>query len=144
MSFSSWHPGLTLAIVSCEDPFWFLAQCISAALHYSNTWNTKRTHWWWMCLEVALWSAKGKKWDVLSWRSGTIRRFGQASRSLSDIRSVCCGEGHRRVAKHRLITLKLWFGFPLCHLWWILVGQRSQRSIEGERGIIWEEWKQQP
>lgn len=78
MLFSSLHPGLTLATVSCEDPFWFLAQCISAALHYSNTWNTKRTHWWWMCSEVALWSAKWKKWDVLRWRSGTIRHFGQA------------------------------------------------------------------
>lgn len=33
MSFSSSHPELSLAIVFCEDPFWFLAQCISATLH---------------------------------------------------------------------------------------------------------------
>lgn len=138
MSFSSLHPALTLAIVSCDS--WlgaFLQHCITAT---HETW----THWRRMCSEVALWSAKGKKWDDLGWRSGTIRRLGQASRSLSDVRSVCCGEGHRRVAKHRLIPPKLWFGFPLCHLGWILLGQRSQRSVGGERGMIWEEWKQQP
>lgn len=76
-------------------------------------WNTKLTHWWWMCLEVALWSAKRKKWDVLVWRSGTIRHFDHVSQSLSDVRNVCCGEGRHRVAKHRLIPLKLWFGLPL-------------------------------
>lgn len=67
-----------------------------AALQNGDTHDTELTRWWWMCSEVALWSAMGKKWDVLVSWSGTIRRFSHVSRSLFG--SVCCGEGHWEVS----------------------------------------------
>lgn len=93
-----------------------------------------------MCSEVALWSLMWKKWDLLVWRSGTIRHFSHASRSLSDVTSVCCGEGHRRVWKSGLIRLKLWFRLTCDESYW----GKGHGRVGGGRRMILEEWKQQP
>lgn len=115
------------------------------ALHYTAIWNTESAQCWGMSSEDALWSIKGKTWDISVRRSGTIRLLFHPcsfqSQLLSEVKSVCCGEEICIASKHRPIHLKLWFGLPLRRSWWIPLGQRSWGRRGRGRG--WQEWKQQ-
>lgn len=109
------------------------------ALHYTAIWNTESDQCWGMCSEDALWSIKGKTWDISVWRRGTIRLLLHpcSFQKSTPFRSQICllWGGDLQFPNTDRFIWSCDPGFPLHRLWWIPLGQRSWGSGGRGRGV---------